>query len=75
MHITDTLSTPEIADSEGFHNVIVNIFDVALVDDPVPLLHAIHQLKLNIFLRFDAYVASQLHTPLAVVIICILPSP
>ena len=58
MHLTDALSVVENADSEWFHNVILNIFDVYLVDAPMPLLYDLIQLKSHLFPKVDTSVAS-----------------
>ena len=63
MHPTVTLVLLENDDPEWVNNVIVDIFDVALVDSTMPLPHALPQLKRNIFLKVDASVASKLHIP------------
>ena len=75
MHIEDVLSVLENSDFEGFHNVIVNIFDVVLVDAMMPLLHSLPQLKLNLIPKVYASIVSQLHNPQAIVSISLCPSP
>ena len=45
-------------DSEGIHNIIVNIFDVIMEDTLVFLLHALTQIESNIFLKVDAPVCA-----------------
>ena len=75
VHLTDAISVLENDDSEGFHNVVVNIFDVTLIDYMMPLPHTLPQLKPNIFLKFNASVASQVHIPQAVDGIRFFPSP
>ena len=67
MHLTSAISVLENADSGGLHNSIVDIFYVALVDDPMPLPHALPQLEPNIFLKVHVSVASQVHIPQAIV--------
>ena len=54
MNLTDVLSVLESYDSEGFHNIIVNIFDVILEDATMFLPHNLPQIEPNIFLRVDA---------------------
>ena len=58
MYIMDALSVLDNAESEGFQNFILNIFDMALLDSTMPLPHALPQLKPNIFIKVYAYVAS-----------------
>ena len=63
MHITDALGILENYDSEGFHNIIVNIFDMVLEYAPMFLPHALPQLKPNLFLKVNAPVHYQLIIP------------
>ena len=51
MHITDALGILENYDSEGFHNIIVNIHYMVLEDAPTFLPHALPQLKQNLFIK------------------------
>ena len=51
----DALGVLEDYDSEGFHNVIVNIVDMVLEGAMMFLPHDLTQLKPNIFLKVDAY--------------------
>ena len=53
----------EDSDSEWFHNVIVNIFDIVLEESTTFLSNAINQLEPNIFLKVKAYVHTQVHIP------------
>ena len=66
MHITEVLGILEDADSEGFQNFIVSIFDMVLEDALMFLPHALPQLEPNIFLKFDAPVRAQVSTPVCV---------
>ena len=63
MHLTDALGTLDNYNSEGFHNVIVNIFDMVLEDSPMLFPHAITKLKTNLSLKSEASVPYQVHTP------------
>ena len=73
MYLVDAFSVLENSDSEGFHNIIVNIFDLALLDSKMPLPRAIPQLEPNIFLKFDVSVALQVHIPQSVVSVSLCP--
>ena len=59
----DVLGVLENSDSEGFHNIVVNIFDVILEDAPIYPPHALLELEPNIFLKVKAYVHTQVHIP------------
>ena len=69
------LSVLKYSASEGFHNIVVNIFGVALVDALMPLLHAIPQLKINFFPKVNLFVVYQVHIPRVIIGISIFPSP
>ena len=60
------LGTLEDSDSEGFHNVIVNIFYMVLEDAPMYLPHALTQLEPNLFNIVEATVLTQVKKPLHV---------
>ena len=63
MHIHNALSVAENSDTEWFHNIIVNLFQVVLVDALVLPPHALSQLKLNPPLEVDAFIKYQLGIP------------
>ena len=46
----DALVVLEDVDSEGFHNIIVNIIDMVLEEYPMFLPHALSQLEPNIYI-------------------------
>ena len=66
MHLTDALSILENSDSEGFHHIIMNIFDMILEYTPMFLPHALPQLEPNLLLKFDALIHSQISIPVSV---------
>ena len=51
MHLIDALGVLENSNSEEFHNIIVNIFDLILEYTSVFLPHALTQLEPNLFLK------------------------
>ena len=59
LYLTDTHGVLEDANLEGFHNGIMNIFDMVLEDAPIFPLHALSQLEPNIFLEVEAPVRAQ----------------
>ena len=50
----DALGVLENSDSKGFHNIIVNIFDMILEDAPMFLPRDLPQLEPNIFFKLYA---------------------
>ena len=64
MYLKDAIIVMDNSDSDWFHNIIMNIFDVVLEDALMLFLYALPQLEPNLFIKVDASVASQLHTPL-----------
>ena len=58
MHILDAFIVTDNYDSEGFHNIIVNLFDVILKFATMLPPHALSQLEPNILLVVDALVQS-----------------
>ena len=63
MHIPNALSVAEDSETEGFHNIIVNILQVVLVDDLVLPPHAFPQLELKLPLKVYAFINSQVIVP------------
>ena len=63
MNLMDALGIIEDAESKGFHNVIVNIFDMVLEDAPMFLSQYLTQLEPNLFLEFKAPIFNQVHIP------------
>ena len=62
----DALGVLGYSDSEGLYNIIVDIFDVVLEDPPMFLPHALPQLKLNILLKVDGIIHSQVIIPVQI---------
>ena len=56
MHISNALSIAENFNTEGIHNIIVNLLQVVLVDTPVLSPHAFTQLEPYIPLKVDALI-------------------
>ena len=52
----DALGVQENSDSERFHNIIVNLFDVILEYTPMFIPHAIPHIKPNTFLKLYAII-------------------
>ena len=75
MHILYALNVMENFDSEGFCNIIMNIFDVILEYTPVILPHALYQIELKLLIKFDALIHAQLRIPVSVNAIYLRPSP
>ena len=63
------------SDTEGFHNIIANIFEVVLEYATMLPLHAIYQLKPNILIEVEALVQSQVCIPVVVNPVFLIPSP
>ena len=62
MHLLDALSVVDNSNSEGFHNIIVNLFTVVLEYTPRFLLHALSQLEPSMLLKIDVLVHVQIST-------------
>ena len=56
MHILNTISVAENYDTDWFHNIIANIFQVVLVDAPVIPPHRLSQLEPKLLLEVNAFV-------------------
>ena len=54
MHLLKAFSIAENSNSEGFHNIIVNVFDVILEYALILPLYALSQLKPNLLIKVDA---------------------
>ena len=69
MNFTDALGVLEDYDSEGFHNVIENMFDMVLEDTMMFLPHPLTQLEPNLFLKVYAPLYDRVSIPVYVDII------
>ena len=56
MHLLNALGVVENYDTEWFHNIIANLFQVFLVDALVLPPHALYQLKPNLFPEVNTFV-------------------
>ena len=75
MHIHDVLDLAENSDTEWFHNIIANVFQVVLVDASVIPPHALTQLEPKLLIEVDAFIKSQVVIPIIPNYVFILPSP
>ena len=74
MHLLDVFRITENYDTEGLHNIIVNVFEVVLEYSTALPPHALSQLEPNILLRVDTLVQSQIGIPVVVKPIFLIPS-
>ena len=56
MHLLNALGIAGNSNTELFHNIIANIFQVVMVDGPVLPPHALYQLKPKLLLEVNALV-------------------
>ena len=75
MHLLNAFSVTENYDTEGFHNIIANVFEVVLEYATVLPTHALYQLKPNILLGVDIIVQYQVGILVVVKSIFLIPSP
>ena len=65
----------ENSDTEGFHNIIANLFEVVLEFATIIPPHEIYQLEPNLLLEVNALVQSHLVIPVVVKPVSLIPSP
>ena len=58
MHLLNALDVEDNSDRKWFHNVIVNILEVVLKDDPVLPRYQLSQLEPKLFLKVDEFIYS-----------------
>ena len=75
MHLYNALDVAENSDTEWFHNIIVNVFQVVLIDAPVLPPHEFPQLEKNIPLKVDAFTKFQLIMPIIFNAVFLCPTP
>ena len=75
MNFLDALSVTDNFKLEGFHNIIVNLFDVIQEYTPMILSHAISQIEPKILLEVDAIFHNQVSIHVIANTICLIPSP
>ena len=75
MHIYNVLGVVENFDSEGLHNIIVDILYVVLVDTPVLSPPAFTQLEPWLPLKVDTIIPSKVCMSVMSRGICLCPSP
>ena len=75
MHLLNTLSVVDNPDTEWLHNVIANIFEVALKDAPVLPTHITPQLEPKLLLKVDALVQYQICTTVISNSVPLIPNP
>ena len=56
MHLHNTLGVVDNSNSEWFHNIIADVFQVVLVDALVIAPHALPQLKPKLLIEVDAFI-------------------
>ena len=59
MHISNVIGVAENFDAEGFHNIIVNILQMFLVDAPVLSSHSFTQLEPYLPLKVNTLIHIQ----------------
>ena len=64
MHLFNALGVAENPDAEGFHNIILNVLQVVLVDAPVLLPHAFPQIEPNLPLKLDTLIKYHICMPI-----------
>ena len=75
MHIPYAFGIADDPDTEGFHNIIVNLLQLVLVDAPVLLPHEFPQLEPKIPLEVDAFINHYVQIPIISNAVIICPSP
>ena len=69
------LGVADNSDTEGFYNIIANIFQVVLVEAPVITPHALPQLEPKLLLEVDKFIKSQVSIPVISNTVFLFPSP
>ena len=75
MHLNNALGLADNSEKEFLHNIIMNVFQVVLVDALMISPHALPQLEPNLLLEVDAFIKSQLGTPFISNTVTICPGP
>ena len=74
MHILYAFSVIDNYDLEGFHNIIVNVFDVILEYNKMIPLHVIYQIEPKLLLKVYARFQYQVGLPVIINPIFLIPS-
>ena len=74
MHLLDVFRITDSYDTEGLHNIIVNVFEVVLEYSTALPPHALSQLEPNILLKVDALFHSEVGIPVVSKSITLIPS-
>ena len=75
MHLYNALDVAENSDTEWFHNIIVNVFQVVLLEASVIPPHALTQLEPNFLLETNTFIKSQVGIPVISNTVTLHPSP
>ena len=59
MYLSNALGIADSFDAEGLHNIIANVLQIVLIDDPVLSPHAFTQLKPNLPLEVNTLIPSK----------------